>query len=351
MKRVGHLYEAIYEIENIKTAIYKASVGKRKQAHVAKILADIDSHALIVQDLLKSRSYNPSPYTIRKIKDGASQKEREISKPRFFPDQVIHWALMLQLDPIIMRGMYRHSCGSVPGRGSSYGQKKINKWLNDRHRTKYCVKLDVAKFYPSIDNAILKAMFRRKVKDNKALWLIDLIIDSAKGLPIGNYTSQWFANFFLEGLDHFIKNQPAAAYYIRYVDDIVIFGANKRKLHKLKDDIEAYLSGIGLSLKSNWQVFKTDSRPLDFLGLKFYRDHTTLRARNSLRIKRRAKRIHSKGRLTLKDAQAMIAYWGWIKRSNSYNYYDNHIKPYVSIAKCRKVVSRHGKTSNSRGGT
>lgn len=121
--------------------------------------------------------------------------------------------------------------------------------------------------------------------------MIDLIIDSSKnGLPIGNYTSQWFANFYLQDLDHYIKEDLHIKYYIRYMDDIVLFHRNKKELHKIKEKIEAFLEKEDLKLKENWQLFKTDSRPLDFLGYRFYRGYTTLRRGNCLRIRRRIKK-------------------------------------------------------------
>lgn len=349
MKRIGHLYEAIYEIENIKLAIRKASLGKRHHKEIKNILENIDAYALKIHRLLKNKTYKPSPYAVATIKDGANQKERTISKPKFYPDQIIHWSLMLVIEPVFMKGMYRYNCGSVPGRGSSFGQKSMRKWIsNDSKNTKYCLKMDVSKFYPSVKNEILKASMRTKIKDNDALWLIDSIIDSAEGLPIGNYTSQWFANFFLTKLDHHIKTLDGAIYYIRYVDDLVVLGPNKKKLHKARLEIVKHLNSIGLDMKNNWQVFKIDSRPVDFLGVKLYRNHTTLRRRNYLRIKRRLKRIGSKPKPTLKDCSAVISYWGWIKRTDSYNFYHKHVTPYMTIAECREVVSRHGKINSAR---
>src|SRR5699024_3392330 len=128
------------------------------------------------------------------------------------------------------------------------------------------------KFYPSIDNEILKRMLRKKIKDPHCLWLIDIIIDSNDGQPIGYYTSQWFANFFLEELDHLIKEEFEVKYYIRYVDDLVLFGSNKKKLHKVRKSIETYLNSIKLNVKGSWQVFRVDKRDVDFLGLRFYRN-------------------------------------------------------------------------------
>jgi hypothetical protein len=235
----------------------------------------------------------------------------------------------------------------VPGRGTAYGQKILRKWLDkDYKNTKYCLKLDISKFYPSVKNEILKQMFRTKIKDQDCLWLIDTIIDSNQGLPIGNYTSQWFANFYLQGLDHYIKENLGVKYYVRYVDDLVLLGGNKKKLHKARIAIADYLSSIGLQLKSNWQVLKVNCRAIDFLGFRFFRDKTILRKRNALRIRRRFRKIKKKGRLSYKDACAVISYWGWIKRSNSYHFYQN-LKKLVSLNDARKVVSKHAKQTNS----
>jgi len=101
--------------------------------------------------------------------------------------------------------------------------KKLKKDLKNEVETKYCLKLDVRKFYPSVDHAILKRIIRRKIKDNKLLSLLDNIIDSAKGVPIGNYLSQYFGNLYLSRFDHWMKETNGVKYYHRYCDDIVIF--------------------------------------------------------------------------------------------------------------------------------
>lgn len=340
MKRVGYIYEKIYDINNIKVAIWKSSEGKRNHRHVKEIIYDIDHYANEIREMLINKTFKPEIPKNREIFDGANKKERTIFKPKFYPDHVIHWALLLQLEPIIMKSMYEYNCGSVPGRGTTYGQKALRRWLdNDYRGTKWCLKLDVQKFYPSIDNEILKAMFRRKIKDQDCLWLIDSIIDSTDGQPIGYYTSQWFSNFFLEGLDHFIKGKLRIKYYIRYVDDLILLDSNKRKLHRARKEIENYLRNIKLNLKDNWQVFNVNKRAIDFLGLRFFRDKTILRKRNALRIRRRVNKIAKKGYLNEKDARAIISYWGWIRRSDSYLFYHKYVKPVVSINLAKKVVS------------
>jgi RNA-directed DNA polymerase len=191
MKRVGYIFEKICTVENIKTAILCSSLGKRNKPFVKLVLDNIDTYVEKIQKILVNKNYIPSPYTIKIIKDISSNKERTIYKPRYYPDQIIHWALMLQLYEIFLYGMYEYTCGSVPRRGTSFGQNILRKWLDTDYKgTKYCLKMDITKFYPSIDKNILKAMLRKHIKDNECLWLLDTIIDSnAQGLPIGNYTS------------------------------------------------------------------------------------------------------------------------------------------------------------------
>jgi RNA-directed DNA polymerase len=348
MKRTGHIYEKICDLDNIKLAIMKSSLGKREQRRVKRAIDNIDHYAKQVQDLLLNKRYVPAPHIEKPVLDGSSGKTRAICKPKYYPDQIVHWALVLQLRPIIMRGMYEYNCGSVPGRGTSYGQKALRRWLDrDYKGTKYCLKMDISKFYPSIDNETLKAMFRRKIKDRDCFWLIDTIIDAGHGLPIGYYTSQWFSNLYLEGLDHYIKEKLGIKYYIRYVDDLVLLGGNKKRLHAARKEIAEYLASIGLRLKGDWQVFKVNDRAIDFLGLRFFRNKTILRKRNALRIRRRMSKIRKKRHMSRRDACAVVSYWGWIKRSDSFRFYHKYVKPVTTISKARRVVSNYARQTDS----
>ena len=340
MKRVGYIFDKITDISNIELAIHHASKGKTKRKNVEKILDCSPYYAIQIQNMLKSKSYIPSPYVEMTIHDGNRKKERIIYKPQFYPDQCIHWALMQQIEPILRRGMYYWNCASIKGRGLHHGMRKLKKALvEDRKYTKYCLKLDIKKFYPNINKQCLKDKFRRVIKDENTLWLIDSIIDSAdSGVPIGNYTSQWFANFYLQDLDHYIKEELGIKYYIRYMDDMVLFSNNKKELRKCKYAIDEFLAREHLRIKENWQLFKTDSRPIDFLGYRFYRGYTTLRRSNFLRIKRRIKKISKKEELNFKDACAIMSYNGWIIHSDSYNYTQKYLKPYVDFKKVKEVI-------------
>ena len=346
MKRTGNIYQKIIELNNIEAAIYKASKGKGNRKSVEKILDSPTYYALQIQKSLKDKTFRPSPYVAMRGHDGANKKERIIYKPHFYPDQIVHWSLMLQIEPLLMKGMYEFCCASVKGRGIMRGMRHIKKILvQDRKYTKYCLKLDIKKLYPSIDKQRLKDKFHRILKDKETLNLIDLIIDSGiEGVPtIGNFTSQWFANFYLQDLDHFIKEQLKVKYYVRYMDDMVLFSNNKKELRKIKIEIDNFLSKEKLTIKENWQLFKTESRPLDFLGYRFYRGYTTLRRSNFLRIKRRAKKMSKKNHITFLDAAAMISYSGWLKHCNSYNYQQKYIKPYVNYKLCKEVIRNESK--------
>ena len=186
MKRKGNFYKDIYNKQNIKMALLKASDKKHSRKNVIKVVNNIDYYVDELYDLLINKKIKLSPYKKMKIHDGANKKERIIFKPAFYPDQCIHWSLMLQLQPLLEKGMYEYCCASVPNRGIHYGGKYIKKILkDDRKNTKYCLKLDVKKFYPSIDKFWMKKKFRAIIKDYDVLELIDNIIDSSEaGLPI-----------------------------------------------------------------------------------------------------------------------------------------------------------------------
>lgn len=186
MKRKGNIYALIIEKENIKKAILNASKGKKDRKSVKKIIDNIDYYVDEIHNMLKNQTYKPSPYIEMKIHDGTRKKERIIYKPRFYPDQCIHWALMLQIENLLMRGMYEFCCASIKNRGIHYASNHIKKILvRDRKNTKYCLKLDVKKFYPSIDKEILKHKFMKIIKERETLELINAIIDSSQeGLPI-----------------------------------------------------------------------------------------------------------------------------------------------------------------------
>lgn len=345
MKRIGNLYDAICSYENTRKAILNASKNKRGRAAVKEVLAHLDERAAELSEILRSENVTLHPYKTIYKREGTRGKLREIHKPEFWPDQCIHWAIYNVLGPVLWKGMYPVSCGSVPGRGPHLGKRIIRKWLEkDRKHTKYYLKMDVRHFYPSIDNERMKAALRRKIKDKRLLALLDKIIDMDKGQPIGVLLSQVFANVYLAPLDFYIKQTLGAAHYIRYMDDMVIFASSKRALHKMRVKIAEWLQAEGLSLKGNWQVCRLDKEAPDFMGFRFYRDRVTLRRALMLRITRRTRKTDRKGKDALpKNASAVLSYLGWIKHSNSYHLYCDRIRPYLHIQRLKNIVRKEQK--------
>ena len=259
MKSYKNLMEQIASEDNIRAAIMNASKRKRGRKDVKEVLDDIDTHIQKVRTMLLDGTYIAHVDEPVIVNEGTHHKVRRIRKPHFKYDQIVHHCIIQVLQPIFTKPMYIYSCGSIPNRGAHYGKKRIEKWLrHDIKSTKYVFKMDIKHFYESVDQQILKEMLKAKIHDWQALALIYEVIDSCeKGLPLGNYTSQWFANFMLTPLDHYIKEQLHAKYYMRYMDDIVIFGGNKKELHKMHRAIEQYLQDrLHLRIKENWQVFR-----------------------------------------------------------------------------------------------
>lgn len=186
MKTAKNIYTKIIDKNNIYKAIVNASKGKKDRDNVKNVISNITFFVDEINYKLSTKTYVPKPYVEMKIHDGVRKKERTIYKPAFYPDQIVHWALMQQIQPFIMRGMYEYCCGSVKNRGIMYGMRYLKKILvRDRKNTKYCLKLDIKKFYPSINKSILKRKFCKIIRDRDTLNLIDIIIDSAEeGLPI-----------------------------------------------------------------------------------------------------------------------------------------------------------------------
>lgn len=330
MKRVGNLYHKISTYENLSLAIDNAVRHKNKKfKSVRRLIEHKDYYIIKLQKMLYTFDINLGEnrtFTITQ-KNG---KVRDITAPKLFPNQVIQWAVMQVISPIFMKSMYYYSIGSIPKRGGLMGKKYIEKIYRKDKSIRYILKLDIKKFYPSIDHDKLKALLRRKFKDEQLLKLLDLIIDSGgeKGLPIGYYSSQWLANFYLTNLDHYIKEELHIKYYIRYVDDMVLIDTNKRKLGKAKQAIDYYFkkNNYKVVIKDNWQKWKIHTRPLDFLGYKFYESNTYLRKSLYLTICRSVEKLKQKGFLTIKRAFSLTSLFGWLKHIKEkgrriYNYY------------------------------
>ena len=214
-------------------------------------------------------------------------KERIIFRLPYFPDRIAQWDIMLTMEPIWVKTFISQTYSCIKDRGIHKLAKDVKKALrNDKQGTRYCLKLDVRKFYPSIDHEILKnKILRRKIKDKMLLAVLDEIVDSADGVPIGNYLSQFFANLYLSYFDHWIKEELKVKHYFRYADDIVILSDSKEELRKILILIKLYFhQELSLEVKPNYQIFPVESRGIDFAGYVFFHTHTLLHKDNFLNL-------------------------------------------------------------------
>lgn len=239
--------------------------------------------------------------------------------------------------------MYRYCIGSIPRRGGEFGRRYIVKIFKNDGKIRYAAQTDLRKFFQNVSKPKLKQLFRRKIKDKKALALIDMIIDAGvQGLPIGFYTSQWFSNFYLEQLDHAIKEVKHTRYYIRNVDDMVYIDTNKRKLHRILKAITAFLAGGGFNVhfKDNWQVYRLDSRPINFLGYKFYRGKVYVRHEIYFNLMRKLNKIKKRGYCTVRAARGIASLLGWFKHlPHGKHFYLTYVKPIISKRQLSKIIS------------
>lgn len=368
MKSYNHLFEELISYDNLYLAIINSSKRKKKRKDVKKVLENPTKYIKIIQEMLINRTFEPQKHPAIQIYDGSSRKLRLIIQPKYLYEQIIHHAVIQVLKPIFMKGMYPFSCGSIPKRGGHYGKRHIEKFIRenkDNNELKYVLKLDIHHYYKSIDINILKEKFKRTIHDAKFLYVINTILDSniaiyegkeiSMGLPIGFYTSQWFANWLLQKLDHYIKEQLHIKCYVRYVDDMILFYKNKRELHKHFKLIRLHLENIDLNVKSNWQVFKFNyknkkekeiGRPLDFMGFKFYRNKTILRKSIMFKAIRKANKISKKDKINWYEASQILSYVGWFKSTNTYNTFKKYIKYPINLCFCKELIRNRNKCLN-----
>lgn len=353
MKRYSHLYEKIIDYENCRKAIIDASKHKRSKAYVMEILNNIEFYTKDLQQRLINLDF-VSPYRNKTIEDGLSHKKRNIQIPKFYPDQCAHHAIIRILKPIITASSYHYSCANIPGRGIDYCSKAMSKFTSSEAKVRYCAKLDIKRFYPSVDNDVLKRSFEKRIKDKKALELIFAVIDTSKGLPIGNYTSPWFAEVLLQPMDNYIKHELKVPYYVRYADDIVLMSRNKKKLHnQMKRLIGFVEEELNLEIKDNYQLFRIFNngigRRIDFIGKCFGIGHATIRKRRSLKIMQQSRMIQKMQKddreISYLTASSFLSRIAVVNKSDCLSFKQKYIYS-VDVNELKQIISKHDKKMN-----
>lgn len=350
MKRISNLYAQIISVENLRLADIKARRGKLNTYGVQVHDKVREQNIQALHEALLTKSFRTSEYNVFTIYE---PKERIIYRLPYYPDRIVHHAIMNVLEPIWVRTFPHNTFSCVKGRGiqgcADYVGKIIRKYEG---RPLYCLKIDIKKFYPTIKHRVLMRIIRRKIKDKDLLWLLDEIICSTdrsippirniasglsddmrlyaiegQNLPIGNYLSQYLANLILCYLLHTV-NEELRLDSAEYADDFAFFSDSKETLweafHKV---IRPYIENeLELTVKSNFQVFPIaqnrhdkHGRALDFVGFKFYRTQRLMRRSIKRNFCRAASRLNKRKRpLTeIQYKQAVAPWLGWAKHSNS----------------------------------
>ncbi|MBS1787613.1 MAG: RNA-directed DNA polymerase [Acidobacteria bacterium] len=327
MKRYGNLWPQVIEFDNLLAAARKAQRGKRYQENVMRFNDRLGDELLQLQCELGTKSYRPGKYRTFQI---VEPKKRMISAAPY-RDRVVHHALCNVIAPIFERTFIRDSYANREGFGNHRALRRFTEFARS---SRYVLQCDIRKYFPSIDHEILKTAIRRKIKCADTLWLIETNIDASneqeqvthffsgddlftpserrRGLPIGNLTSQFFANIYLNDLDHFVKERLRVEKYVRYVDDFALFGDDYRQLAEARAAIEERLAALRLKIHPvKSQLFET-RRGANFVGFRILPDRIRVRNENLRRSRRRLKKLqddYRSGRFGLDRITQSVRSW------------------------------------------
>jgi len=337
MKRHGNLWKRMISFGNLWRSARNAQRGKRFRRPVAQFHFDLEGHLWKLHQQLAAKTYHPGPYRTSYIYE---PKKRLISAAPY-RDRVVHHALTGMLERIFEPTFVFDSYACRKRKGT---HAAVDRCQYFARRYRYVLKADIRKFFPSIDHQILKDLVARKIKDPDVLWLVNLIIDHSnlqdtivdwfpgdslltpseqrRGLPIGNQTSQFFSNVYLDPLDHFVRDHLGVGGYVRYVDDFLVFSNDKRELHDVRQAIIEFLGDFRLRLHPHKCEIFPVTEGIRFLGYRVFPTHRLLAKDNVTRFRRRVRRMqheYAAGRLTSeKISQRLMAWSGHAKQANTY---------------------------------
>ena len=285
MKTHKNLFSQVYSFQNLLLAYKKAKKGTKQSPETSEFFFNLEKNIVELSEQIKNQTYKPAPYKYFEIYD---PKQRTISVASF-TDRVIHHAIVNVLEPIYEKIFIYHSYATRKNKGTHKAVYQAQKYLR---KNKWFLKNDIKKYFNNINQQILLNIISRKINDKKLLILIEKIITNGGendiGLPIGNLTSQFFANVYLNELDYFIKQNLHCKYYVRYMDDFVIFDNNKQNLKKCLSEITNFIDkNLNLLLKENAIVLNQQLNGLSFLGTRIYPSTIRIKQENLKRINKK----------------------------------------------------------------
>lgn len=374
MKTYKHLYEFMMSPKMVAKCALDAAIGKLRRKEVINAFVHFDTTYDCVIACANNPDYKPCEDNTHEIIDGASHKAREIEKPRFCPEQILHHMIVEPFKPVLMDGLYEQVYGCLPPtiKTSKAGNlivrkygvhaaiHQLVKWVQTGKKI-YVAEADVHHAYGSVHIPTLVGQMRRVIKDKEWLRLTCQFLhyrpdDSAcanqRGLVLGHYTSPWFFNFYLKQFDHFAAALRGVN-YLRFADNIFLVGTNKRKVRHALDAIREYLMReLSLELNGSTQIYrfeyedktgKVRGRAVNALGAVIHRNRVTLRKSILMRTRRKALRISRKDKKTWHDGASMFARLSWVRHTNTYKYYAKYIKPNIDTRQLKDKVRKHSK--------
>lgn len=315
-KRYKHLWNEFISDANLERAARNAVRSKKSKSDVRNFIRHKRSKMARLADILRRGLFRTSNYRARNIFE---PKPRTIYILPLYPDHIVHHALINVLGPIWERRFISDSFACIPGRGLHSASKRVMEFM--RHN-KYVLNCDIHKFYPSMNHEIMMDIIAQKIADSRIMKILDNIVHSCgdgKNIPIGNLTSQWLGNVYLNELDMFVKHTLHWRDYIRYCDDFCLFGNDKDALHRACDQIREFLATRLKLTFSRASVYPT-SRGVDFIGYRHFRDFVMLRKRTAHKIRRRVIEIARHNDTSPLARGRLSAAYGWARWASTYNY-------------------------------
>lgn len=326
MKSYNNLWEKFISKENFELAYKNSIKHKAGQKQVKEFKKNPKENLEQVRQLVINGTFTTSEYREMTIYE---PKERVIYKLPYSPDRIVQHAIMNILKPILVNLLIENTFACIEGRGQLRASIKCSGYVR---KYKYCLKCDIHKFYPSINQRILSNKFHRIIKDKKFMKILDNVIFSFRGgynCPIGNYMSQWCGNYYLSFMDNFILHKLKPGGYERYCDDFMLFSNDKKYLHYCKREIEKFLRDELELTFSKADVFDT-KQGVDFCGYRHFGKYVLLRKKTSKRIKKRFKDIDKelgKENYDNEKIRSQIASTlGWLKHACCYNFRNKLIR-------------------------
>lgn len=351
MRTYKNLYPQIYDFENLYEAYLKARRGHRYDHEALVFANNLDSELIQLQNELIWKSHKTGPYRKFYVHDPKTRLVAALP----FRDRVLQHALCNVVEPPFEQKFIFDSYACRSGKGTHAGADRVTEFLRKATRLwpkPYCLKCDISQYFPSVRHTALLAIIRRTIACEDTMRLIQEILSSwtdpadldPRGLPIGNLTSQLWANVYLDQLDHYVKETLRIRLYIRYMDDFVIIG-DKAELWRVKRDIETFLEDkLGLRLNGKTGIFPI-SHGVDFLGYRIWPDHRLLRKRSTKRIKRALKRfqkLYAQDKMSFERINATVQSWlGHAKHADSYRFREKLFGERAFISENKSVIPLH----------